>query len=66
LYSVPHAAARISGKRVYLVADERRAFGAAAGRAEHPVHTFCTVLHDSGWRISEALARPNFRARSFP
>jgi hypothetical protein len=66
LHSVPHAAARISGKRVYLVADERRAFGAAAGRAERLVRTFCAVLLDSGWRISEALARPNFRARGFP
>lgn len=45
-----------SGKRLYLTADERRAFMAAAAKAERPVRTFCAVLHDSGCRISEALA----------
>lgn len=44
------------GKRLYLTADERRAFLAAAAKAERPVRTFCTVLHDTGCRISEALA----------
>lgn len=44
------------GKRLYLTADERRAFMAAASRAARPVRTFCAVLHDSGCRISEALA----------
>jgi integrase/recombinase XerD len=43
------------GKRLYLTADERRAFIAAAAQAERPVRTFCTVLHDTGCRISEAL-----------
>lgn len=44
------------GKRLYLTADERRAFVAAAAKAERPVRTFCAVLHDTGCRISEALA----------
>jgi integrase len=44
------------GKRLYLTADERRAFIAAAAKAECPVRTFCAVLHDTGRRISEALA----------
>lgn len=44
------------GKRLYLTADERRAFLAAAAKAERPVRTFCAVLHDTGCRISEALA----------
>src|SRR4051794_15740846 len=44
------------GKRLYLTADERRAFAAAAARAERPVRTLCAVLHDTGCRISEALA----------
>jgi integrase len=44
------------GKRLYLTADERRSFIAAAAKAERPVRTFCTVLHDTGCQISEALA----------
>jgi integrase/recombinase XerD len=44
------------GKRLYLTADERRAFIAAAATADRPVRTLCTVLHDTGCRISEALA----------
>jgi len=44
------------GKRLYLTADERRAFIATAAKADRPVRTFCAVLHDSGCRISEALA----------
>ena len=44
------------GKRLYLTADERRAFMATASKAPRPVRTFCAVLHDSGCRISEALA----------
>ena len=44
------------GKRLYLASDERRAFVAAAVVAERPVRTFCAVLHDTGCRISEALA----------
>src|SRR3954469_23703836 len=44
------------GKRLYLTADERRAFIAAAATAARPVRTLCMVLHDTGCRISEALA----------
>ena len=44
------------GKRLYLTADERRAFIAASIKAERPVRTLCAVLHDTGCRISEALA----------
>ena len=44
------------GKRLYLTADERRAFMAAASKAPRPVRTFCAVLHDSRCRTSEALA----------
>lgn len=44
------------GKRLYLTADERRAFVATAATAARPVRTFCAVLHDTGCRISEALA----------
>jgi integrase len=45
-----------TGKRLYLTADERRAFIAAAVKAERPVRTLCAVLHDTGCRVSEALA----------
>ena len=44
------------GRRLYLTADERRTFIAAAATADRPVRTLCTVLHDTGCRISEALA----------
>src|SRR3954452_9893067 len=44
------------GKRLYLTTDERRAFTAAAAQAARPVRTLCAVLHDTGCRISEALA----------
>src|SRR3954469_9470662 len=44
------------GKRLYLTADERRAFIGSAAIADRPVRTLCTVLHDTGCRISEALA----------
>ncbi|MGB5832214.1 MAG: site-specific integrase [Thiohalocapsa sp.] len=44
------------GKRLYLTADERAAFLAAAKNADLPVRTFCLVLHYTGCRISEALA----------
>jgi integrase/recombinase XerD len=44
------------GKRLYLTADERQAFVAAAAKAGRPVRTLCAVLHDTGCRISEALA----------
>ena len=44
------------GRRLYLTADERRAFIGSAATADRPVRTLCTVLHDTGCRISEALA----------
>jgi integrase len=44
-----------NGKRLYLTAEERRAFLAAAAKAAPPVHTLCGVLHTTGCRISEAL-----------
>jgi integrase len=43
------------GRRLYLTGDERRAFLEAARNAPREVRTFCTVLHDTGCRISEAL-----------
>jgi integrase len=44
------------GKRLYLTAEERLAFMAAAAKAARPVRTLCAVLHTTGCRISEALA----------
>ena len=44
------------GKRLYLTADERVAFLAAAAKAARPVRTLCGVLHTIGCRVSEALA----------
>ena len=43
------------GNRLYLTADERRAFLAAARQARPEVRTFCETLHYTGCRISEAL-----------
>jgi integrase/recombinase XerD len=45
-----------TGKRLYLTAEERRAFLAAAAKAARPVRTLCGVLHTTGCRISETLA----------
>lgn len=45
-----------TGHRLYLTDEERRALMAAAARTSRPVRTFCAVLHDTGCRISEALA----------
>ena len=47
-----------SGHRLYLAADERAAFLEAAKTAPREVRTFCHVLHDTGCRLSEALAMP--------
>ena len=50
--SVPHYKSHdTQGRRLYLTADERRAFIAAAATADRPVRTRCTVLHDTGCRI---------------
>jgi integrase/recombinase XerD len=43
------------GKRLYLTAEERAAFMAAARRVAPDVRTMCTVLHDTGCRESELL-----------
>ena len=45
-----------SGQRLYLTANERLAFLEAAKKQNRDVRTFCTVLHDTGCRLSEALA----------
>ena len=44
------------GNRLYLTPEERKAFLRAASGASREIFTFCTVLHDTGCRISEALA----------
>ena len=50
----------IEGKRLYLTAEERQAFYDAAMEEDRIVRTFCHTLHDTGVRISEALAlRPS-------
>ncbi len=50
----------IDGNRLYLNGDERQAFYDAAMIAPGEVRTFCHTLHDTGIRISEALAlRPS-------
>ena len=44
------------GRRLYLTADERKVFLAAAERAERRTRTLCLTLAYTGCRISEALA----------
>jgi integrase len=44
------------GHRLYLTAEERAAFLAAAQHFPREVRTFCVLLHDTGCRISEALS----------
>jgi integrase len=44
------------GRRLYLTQDERKAFLRAARELPRIERTFCTLLHDTGCRISEALA----------
>ena len=46
------------GHRLYLTQDERRAFVEAARKEPPKERTFCTTLHDTGCRISEALNLP--------
>lgn len=43
------------GHRLYLNAEERRAFLLAARRSRREVRTFCETLHYTGCRLSEAL-----------
>ena len=49
------------GDRLYLNKAERAAFLEAAKAAPRQERTFCTLLHDTGCRISEALALPGRR-----
>jgi integrase len=44
------------GHRLYLTAAERAAFLTAAQEFPREVRSFCTLLHDTGCRVSEALA----------
>ena len=44
------------GNRLYLTAEERAAFLAAARQTRRTVRTLCETLHYTGCRISEALA----------
>jgi integrase/recombinase XerD len=43
------------GKCLYLTAEERAAFMAAARKAPPDVRTLCTVLHDTGYRKAMSL-----------
>jgi site-specific recombinase XerD len=49
------------GRRLYLTQDERAAFMVVARTLPRLERTFCTILHDTGCRISEALALPGRR-----
>lgn len=44
------------GRRLYLTAEERTVFLAAARQARREVRTLCETLHYTGCRLSEALA----------
>jgi integrase len=44
------------GNRLYLTSEERTAFLNAARKSPRHERTFCTVLHFTGCRLSEALA----------
>ena len=44
------------GRRLYFTEDERKAFMTAARKASREVRSFCSILHYTGCRISEALA----------
>jgi integrase/recombinase XerD len=44
------------GHRLYLTAAERVAFLVAAQHFPREVRTLCVILHDTGCRVSEALA----------
>jgi integrase len=43
------------GRRLYLTDEERKAFLKAASRAPREVRSFCSTLHYTGCRVSEAL-----------
>lgn len=44
-----------NGQRLYLTQEERAAFITAAKTLPNAERTLCTVLHDTGCRVSEAL-----------
>lgn len=46
----------LQGQRLYLNSTERADFLEAAKKAPREIRTFCFALHDTGCRISEALA----------
>ena len=50
------------GRRLYLTAEERAAFLAAAAKAPRAARTLCLTLHYTGCRVSEALALTPKRA----
>ena len=45
-----------NGQRLYFTDDDRKAFLAAAAKADREVRTFCSVIAYTGCRISEARA----------
>jgi integrase len=45
-----------NGRRLYLTQEERAAFMKVVATLPRHHRTFCTILHDTGCRISEALA----------
>jgi len=51
----PNSLYNLNGQRLYLTQDERAAFLKAAKSLPTHERTLCTVLHDTGCRISEAL-----------
>ena len=56
LKSAPLGLHDAKGHRLYLTAEERAAFLVAARQFPVEIRTFCTLLHDTGCRVSEALA----------
>src|ERR1700730_7654037 len=44
------------GRRLYLTNEERKAFLKAAAKAPREVRSWCSTLHYTGCRISQALA----------
>jgi hypothetical protein len=54
-----------TGHRLYLTAAERAAFLVAAQYFPCEVRTLCVILHDTGCRVSEALAKKEAFAPDF-
>jgi hypothetical protein len=53
------------GHRLYLTAAERAAFLVAAQHFPREVRTLCVILHYTGCRVSEALAKKEAFAPDF-